>query len=140
MSIDYFPTALELAGVKAPARSALDGVSILPLLKDSDAALDREALYWHYPHYHPGGATPYGAVRVGDYRLVEFFEDDRVELYNVREDIGEKTDLAAKMPAKRDELRSRLRAWRTSVGAQMPTPNPRYDAQRDRAKARKKSK
>ena len=88
-------------------------------------------LYWHYPHYHPGGAIPYGAVRAGDWRLVEFYEDGKTELYNLKDDVSESKDLAASQPQKRDELLSMLRKWRNDVGAQMPTPNPNYDAERD---------
>ena len=88
---------------------------------------DRDALFWHYPHYHPGGATPYSAARFGDWRLVEFFETGRVELYNLKDDVGERTDLAARDPALTGRLHERLKAWRRAVGAQLPTPNPDHD-------------
>jgi arylsulfatase A len=90
----------------------------------------RDTLFWHYPHhqhYQLGGAMPYGAIRSGDFKLVEFFNDMHVELYNIREDIGETKDLVASNPKKTEELRARLHAWRTEVGAQMPTPNPNYN-------------
>ena len=135
MSIDLYPTIADLAGIGE--RAPVDGVSLVPMLKDAAADLGREALYWHYPHYHPGGATPYGAIRDGDWRLVEFFEDGKVELYHLAEDIGEENDLAAKEPAKRDELLSKLRRWRQDAGAQMPRENPDYDP--DRAKEREKT-
>jgi hypothetical protein len=105
-------------------------LSLAPALKQS-GQIERDALYWHYPHYHPGGATPYGAVRAGEYRLVEFYEDGKVELYNLKDDISESRDLAAAQPAKRDELLAILRAWRKQVGAQMPTANPDYNAAKD---------
>jgi arylsulfatase A-like enzyme len=120
---DLYPTLLELAGAKG---NAVDGVSLVPLLKDPAAKLQREAIYWHYPHYHPGGATPYGAVRARDWKLIEFYEDWHVELYNLKDDVGEKHDLARDMPEKAAELRERLHGWRKAVGAQMPTPNPDY--------------
>jgi arylsulfatase A-like enzyme len=123
---DFFPTLLAMAGVPAPAGHAVDGESLVPLLKQSGAPA-RDALYWHYPHYHPGGATPYGAVRSGDFRLVEFYEDGRVELYNLKDDIGETRDLAAAMPEKAAALRRQLHDWRARVGAQMPAPNPDHD-------------
>ncbi len=123
MSIDFFPTLLEIAGV---AHGAVDGESIVPVLKGTNS-LRREALFWHYPHYHPGGATPYGAVRAGDWRLVEFYEDARAELYNLKEDPGEEKDLAAAMPEKAAAMRKTLHDWRRSVGAQMPEANPDYD-------------
>jgi arylsulfatase A-like enzyme len=125
---DFYPTLLQIAGAAGDAKhnAAVDGVSLVPLLRDPYAALKREAIYWHYPHYHPGGATPYGAVRAGRWKLIEFFEDMHVELYDLADDIGEQADLAAKVPEKAAELRDRLHAWRKSVGAQMPTPNPDY--------------
>jgi arylsulfatase A-like enzyme len=130
LSIDFFPTLLEIAGVPRREKdkdAAGDGLSLVPLLRDPGARLDREAIYWHYPHYHPGGATPYGAVRARDWKLIEFYEDDRVELYNLADDLGETRDLARTLPEKADALRRQLHAWRRSVGAQMPTPNPDYD-------------
>lgn len=132
ISVDVYPTILDITGAPGdPAHNrAVDGTSLVPLLRGG-AALGREAIYWHYPHYHPGGATPYGAVREGDYKLIEFFEDQRVELYNLRQDIGETTDLAATQPELAQRLRERLAAWRTAVGAQMPTPNPDYDPARE---------
>jgi arylsulfatase A-like enzyme len=125
ISVDHYPTILEIAGVAGDAahNKNVDGESLVPLLKQS-GNLRREAVYWHYPHYHPGGATPYGAVREGDFKLVEFFEDMHVELYNLKEDVGETKDLAAAMPDKADALRKKLHAWRQTVAAQMPTPNP----------------
>jgi arylsulfatase A len=125
-SIDFFPTMLEMAGGPADSTS-VDGVSLVPLLKQTGER-KREALYWHYPHYSNQGGRPSGAIRAGDFKLIEFFEDGRRELYNLREDIGEKSDLAATMPGKAEALHAMLNAWRRSVGAQMPTPNPRYKA------------
>jgi len=127
ISVDFYPTILEMADVKGDSRHHLDGQSLVPLLKQAAAKLNRQAIYWHYPHYHAGGATPYGAVRAGDWRLVEFYEDMRVELYNLRDDIGETNDLSKKMPGKAGELRKMLHEWRQSVDAQMPTPNPDYN-------------
>ena len=86
--------------------------------------MGREALYWHFPHYHGSGNTPTGAVRAGDYKLIEWFEDGRVELYNLAQDVGETANLAAQMPEKEEELLRLLRDWRERVDARMPTPNP----------------
>jgi arylsulfatase A len=124
MTIDYLPTFVELAGIKSEAK--VDGVSIVPLLRDPKAILARKDLYWHYPHYHPGGATPYGAVRSGDWRLIEFYEGNRVELYNLRDDGSEKNDLAKEKPEAAKELLAKLHGWRKEVGAQMPVANPQY--------------
>lgn len=132
ISMDLFPTILEMAGIADMAHSGMDGVSLVPLLRRS-GKLERDALFWHYPHYQHyqlGGTTPYGAIRAGDFKLIEFYDDMRVELYNLHDDIGEEHNLAAQMPAKADELRARLHAWRKEVGAQMPTRNPAYDPSR----------
>ncbi len=125
ISPDLFSTVLDVAGVKDRPKD-VDGVSLVPLLRQS-GALARDELYWHYPHYHPGGATPYGAVRKGDFKLIEFFEDGRLELYNLKEDVGERRNLAPEMPQKAKELQGLLARWRGRVGARMPTPNPDYD-------------
>jgi arylsulfatase A-like enzyme len=133
ITMDLFPSLVEMAGLPAAAaRTAVDGVSLAPLLRGG-AAPRRDALFWHYPHhqhYQLGGAMPYGAIRAGDFKLIEFFNDMHVELYNIREDIGEKSDLAASQPDRVAALRTRLHAWRQEVGAQMPTPNPAHDPRR----------
>jgi arylsulfatase A len=138
MSIDLLPTLVELAMGKTPAVKT-DGVSLADMLKAGKQLAARD-LFWHYPHYHPGGATPYSAIRSGDWRLIEWFEDQHVELYNLKDDISERTDLAAKEPARLDELRARLHAWRKEVGAQLPMPNPQADAARDEGPASGKQK
>jgi arylsulfatase A len=139
ISMDLLPTLVELATGKAPGADQVDGVSLARVLTKNEKLAPRD-LFWHYPHYHPGGATPYTAIRSGDWRLVEFFEDQHVELYNLKEDIGEKTDLAAKEPVKRDELRAKLQAWRKGVGAQLPTANPNFNPARDGEPAPNKKK
>ncbi len=126
MGIDIHPTLREIAG---GGSGKVDGVSLVPLLRGG-GRLERDTLYWHYPHYHPGGATPYSAIRAGDLRLVEFQEDGRVELYDLKEDPEESRDLAGAMPEKARELRARLERWRRDVGAQMAVPNPDYDPAR----------
>src|SRR5210317_1490908 len=92
----------------------------LPLLKDSLAKLGRDAIYWHYPHYSPQGGTPSGAIREGDMKLIEFFEDDHVELYNLKDDLSETTDLATENPELAERLHEKLKAWRTEVDAKLP--------------------
>ena len=123
-SVDFLPTLLELAGRKGKLPAGVDGVSLLPLLKGT-GPLKRDAVYWHYPHYHH--CAPCGAVRAGRYKLIEYFEDGRCELYDLSADIGEKRDLARERPDKAAELRGKLAAWRKRVGAAMPTPNPKHD-------------
>lgn len=126
ISVDYLPTMLEVAGVADGMKQPVDGESLVPLLKQS-GDLKRDAIYWHYPHYHPGGATPYGAVREADFKLIEFYEDDHVELYDLKEDLAERNNLAQAKPEKAAAMRRKLNAWRARVGAQMPTPNADYD-------------
>jgi len=138
IGVDFYPTLLAMAGVPVPP-GVLDGENIEPLLRQS-GSMKRDAIYWHYPHYHTCGATPYGAIREGDFRLVEFYEDNDVELYNLKDDIGETKDLAATLPEKTAALRQKLHDWRQRVDAQMPTPNPNYDPNVTPEKGRKKAK
>ena len=125
VSTDFYPTMLEIAGLKPKPKQHIDGVSLVTLLKGGKS-LGRKAIYWHYPHYGNQGGSPGGAVRVGDYKLIEFYEDNHLELYNLKEDIGEKNNLAGKMSDKAAELHKMLKLWRKKVDAQMPTPNPNY--------------
>ena len=133
MSTDFYPTMLEMAGLPLHAEWHADGVSLAALLRGE--ALERGPLFWHYPHYSNQGGTPTGAVRDGDYKLIEFFEDDHVELYNLKDDVGEKKDLATSMPEKAADLRRKLADWRRDVGARMPTPNPAYEPEKDPKRA-----
>ena len=116
MSIDIFPTALAAAGVPVPAGLKIDGVNLVPHLR-GESAPERDALYWHYPHYGNQGGFPGGAIRMGDWKLVENYEDGVVELYNLRADIGEKRDLAAAQPDRTKTMRTKLHAWYREVGA-----------------------
>ena len=122
ITCDFYPTLLEIAGTTGDAthNTEVDGLSIVPLLRDPAAGLARESLFWHYPHYHALGATPHGAVRAGDWRLIEFYEDMHVELYNLKDDLGESRDLAQAEPEKVRTLRLMLDTWRHSIDAQMP--------------------
>jgi len=123
ISTDFYPTMLEMAGLPLRPKQHLDGLSIVPLLKETGKPV-RQAMYWHYPHYGNQGGTPGSAIRAGDWKLIEFFEDGRLELYNLKEDIGEKNNLAASMPEKTAQLHKMLKAWRDEVGARYPTKNP----------------
>ena len=123
-STDFYPTILEIAGLPRRPTQHMDGVSLAPLLKGKK--LDRGPLFWHYPHYGNQGGAPSGAIRDGDWKLIEWFEDGRVELFNLRDDIGEKRDLADEYPYRAGVLLAKLDAWRAEVGAKMPTPNPRH--------------
>ena len=120
-SVDFYPTLLDVAGAKPDPRQALDGVSLTPLLRET-GGLTRDALFWHYPLARPHflGGVSAGAVRAGGWKLIEFFDTGKVELYNLRNDLSETADLAAKHPDKAAELKKRLADWRRSVGAEMP--------------------
>ena len=120
---DLVPTIRALCGLTDDPPG--DGMSLAGLLTERQPIAPR-ALYWHYPHYSNQGGRPGGAIREGDWKLVEFFEDGRRELFDLRRDPGETTNRSAKDPEKVEELAAKLQAWRTSVGAQMPTPNPAY--------------
>ena len=128
-SVDLYPTLLEIAGAERPANYPLDGVSYVKLLTaEGQGKLERDAIYWHFPGYLGAGqgswrTTPAGAIRAGDWKLVEFFEDNHVELYNLRDDLSEKQNLAAAQPAKAWELHEKLATWRAALQAPMPTKN-----------------
>ena len=122
ISNDFFATLDEVSQASGdePAKKTWDGVSLLPLLRNPASRLGRDALFWHFPHYHAQGATPHGAIRLGNWKLIEFYEDMHVELYDLSHDVGEQHDLARQMPEKAASLRQRLHQWREEVGAQMP--------------------
>jgi len=122
-SCDFFPTIAELTGL--PQTSAADGVSLLPLLA-SAAVVERDALHWHYPHYANQGGKPGGAIRAGPWKLIEFYENGRRELFDLSKDPRESKNVAADHPDVVAELAKRLDAWRRDAGALMPTPNPDY--------------
>jgi arylsulfatase A-like enzyme len=125
--VDLFPTLLELTGAAPPAQP-LDGESLVKLLRDPAATLQRDAIYQHFPGYLGAGAgqwrtTPVGVIQARDWKLMEFFEDGRLELYNLRADLGETNNLAQAEPARPKELHARLLAWRKELKAPMPTPH-----------------
>ena len=126
-STDFYPTLLEAVGLDPIPEQHCDGVSLMSLLKGGQE-LDREAIYWHYPHYGNQGGTPGSSIRCGDYKLIDFFEDGEVELYNLRNDIGEDQNLSGDEPEVTARLKKMLADWRASVEAKIPEPNPEYGA------------
>ena len=126
-STDFYPTFLEVAGLPLRPEQHVDGVSLLPLLEGADE-LEREAIFWHYPHYANQGGRPASSLRAGDWKLIEHFEDGRLELFNLREDEGEGRDLAASEPERTRRLHGLLTDWRREVEALIPRPNPNYVA------------
>ncbi|MCG8600228.1 MAG: sulfatase [Verrucomicrobiales bacterium] len=127
MTIDLLPTFAEAAGTGVP--DGIDGKSLVPVLKEAQKTLERD-LFWHFPHYHAGGDSPYSAIRSGNFRLIEFHESGNLELYHLGKDLSESKNLVEENPDKASELHRRLQEWREKVGAQMLTENPRYDPER----------
>lgn len=128
LSVDYAPTIAELAGTSMPV---IDGKSFVKALHGA-ANIGRSEIFWHYPHYSPQLGKPSAAIRRGDDKLILFFEDNHVELYNLKADIGEKNDLAAAQPAKAASMKKRLEQWLRETAAQIPQPNPKHDPARER--------
>jgi arylsulfatase A-like enzyme len=122
-NIDFYPTLCQLARAGSDSQHHCDGVSILPLLKNPNYQLKRDAFYWHYPLAKPHflGGRSSGAIRKGDWKLIEYFNTDQKELYNLADDIGEQNNLASKNPEKVAELYGLLKAWRNDVGAKIPS-------------------
>jgi len=131
ISVDFYPTLLDIAGIERKESKTLDGKSILPLFMQ-EGEFKRENLYWHFPAYLQGWegtfrTRPVSVIRSGNYKLLEFFEDNRMELYNLEEDISESHDLSEEMPEKTEELHRKLQEWREEVNAPVPEKkNPEY--------------
>ena len=124
-SVDLYPTFIRAAGQKVPQGHIIDGMDLRPLLQREKSPAPGRALYWHYPVYHH--STPACAMREGEWKLIEFFEDGRLELYNLEEDIGEQRNLAQQRPEIVEAMHRKLIAWRESVGAELPVFNPDFD-------------
>jgi arylsulfatase A-like enzyme len=146
ISVDLYPTLLEVAHAGRPEGYPLDGTSYLKLLTSGGKEpLRRDAIYWHFPGYLGAGTgswrtTPAGAIRSGDFKLLEFFEDYRVELYNLKADLSETNNLASAMPDKCKDLHAQLLAWRKELNAPMPTPNAEPKSEAPAKKKRKKNR
>ena len=126
---DLYPTLLRAAGLSDQVQAGIDGVDFTPLLQNPDATLKREALYFHYPHYYQT-TTPVSALRKGDWKLLEYYEDNRLELFNLKQDPGETQDISTANPDLARRLRMELDVWRKKVGAQLPEPNPDWKSRR----------
>lgn len=127
---DFYPTILELAGLPLRPEQHNDGVSLVPLLKGGKIA--ERSLIWHYPHYGNQGGDPCSMIRKGDWKLIHYWEDGKDELYNLKEDVGEKKDLAAENPLKAKELRLELDKYLKSVNAKYPVKDPDYNAEAEK--------
>lgn len=128
VSMDFFPTMLELAGLPLMPDLHADGISLIPVLRNPDQTIDRQ-LFWHYPHYHGSTWTPGASIRDGDWKLIEFYEHEAVELYNLSEDPGEQHDLSRTHPEKARRLADSLHQWQKRMNAKMPQPNPDHRAE-----------
>jgi len=133
---DLFPTFAEIAGNYSAVKK-VDGESLVPILTGQGDINDKDRdLYWHFPHYHRQGYLPSGAIREGDYKLIEWYEksiygeENAYSLFNIKDDIGETNDLAAQMPEKVKELAAKLKEWRKDVNAQEMTKNKDYDPEK----------
>lgn len=140
ISTDFFPTLLELAGAPAMPQQHLDGRSFVPLLRGE--SLSERALYWHYPHYHGSTWAPGSAMREGNWKLIEFYEDGARELYDLHDDLGERNNLATSRKDIADRMHAELSAWRKATGAYIPEPaDPaKSSASADAKPAKKKKK
>ena len=130
ISMDLYPTLLGLACLDVVPSQHLDGVNLTHLFGEFTEHVGSQ-LYWHFPHYHGSGNVPSSAVRVGDWKLIEWLETGRVELYDLGADPSETIDLTQDMPTKVEELRHVLSSWREQVGAVMPQPNPEWEPGRN---------
>jgi arylsulfatase A-like enzyme len=126
IGMDFYPTILELAGLEAKPLQHQDGISLLPVLEG--ASLPERSLYWHYPHYGNQGGDPSSMVREGDWKLIHYWEDGTNELYNLKDDPGEQSDLANSNPGQVESLRTKLENWLQETGAKQPLPDPEYNA------------
>jgi len=124
-STDFYPTLLELAGLRKRPEQHLDGVSLVPALQGEE--LSREPLFWHYPHYGNQGGAPSAAIRDGDWKLIQWYEDGATELFHLGQDPGENYDLSKLKPKLTEKLQRRLSAWLDEVDANMPKGNEAYD-------------
>jgi arylsulfatase A len=129
ISYDFYPTFVDFAGGSLPEFQTIDGLSLKSLIKQPQAKLNREALYWHYPHYHHD--RPASSIRERDWKLIEYLDGTQdVELYHIAVDIGETKNLAQEKLGRAKDLKKKLNRWRNTVSARMPIPNPSYDAKR----------
>ena len=127
-TMDFYPTILEMTNTAGDEvhNKNIDGVSLVPVLTGHAKSLERDAIFWHYPHYYPNATTPVSAMRSGDWKILHYFEDDSIELYNLADDQGETDDLSGQLPEVRNRLYNMLQTWRREINAQFPSFNPGY--------------
>ena len=141
IGMDFYPTLLEIAGAQKPQSQTIDGLNLVSLFHGNVNELNRKALFWHFPAYLQGKAKgardsyfrtrPAGAVRAGEWKLIEYFEDSDLELYNLKDDISESKNLKEEFPEKTKELHRMLQTWRQTINAPVPTErNPEYNPEK----------
>ena len=129
ISYDFYPTFLDIASGAPPQNQTLDGLSLKPLLTNPDAKLERDALHWHYPHYHHD--RPASGIRSRDWKLIEYLDGSNdLELYHLSQDLGETVNLAEKEQDRAEVLERELQRWRQQVIARMPIHNPSFDPEK----------
>lgn len=138
ITMDVYPTAVELAGLAPLTSQPCDGISLAPVLRQPALPVARDTLFWHLPHYHH--STPASAVRQGDWKLIEFFENGALELYDLKNDRSEQMNLATREPERTKAMHAALMSWRQDINARMPVPNPNYDPARASELAKGKGK
>ena len=122
---DIYPTLIDLAGLPLRPEQHVDGLSLKGVIEEKESLPERP-LFWHYPHYSDPGGTPAAIVMFGEYKLIEFFEDMHIELYNLAKDPSESHNLKDEMPEKAEELLNMLHNWQDSINAKMPEVNPDF--------------
>ncbi|MFY0652189.1 MAG: sulfatase [Cyclobacteriaceae bacterium] len=128
IATDFYPTILELAGIEAKPENHIDGVSLVPLMKG--ASIAERPLYWHYPHYGNQGGNPSSIIRVGDWKLIHYWEDDHDELYDLSTDLGEQNDVAVQNEERVNQMRDQLLSWLKEMKANYPEPDPEFDEEK----------
>jgi arylsulfatase A-like enzyme len=135
-SPDFLPTILQATGVELRSDQAFDGVSLVPVFRGD--SLKERSLFWHYPHYGNQGGAPSAAIRKGDWKLIQWQEDNQLELYHLAEDISERNDLSDKEPERVDRMLKELKLWQKQVDAKFPVVNPNYDPSKPNAREAKR--
>ena len=129
ISYDFYPTFVSLASGVLPVNQTIDGIDMSPLLDGTVDRIERRSLFWHFPHYHHD--RPASAIRAGDWKLIQYLDGTGdLELYNLKDDLGEEKNLRTTYPGRRNDLMSKLKAWQTDTIARLPIPNPSYDPAR----------
>ncbi|WDE97614.1 sulfatase-like hydrolase/transferase [Lentisphaera profundi] len=132
ITTDLYPTILDMLKLPAKPKQHVDGVSLTSLMTAKSESLNREALYFHYPHYHHiNSMGPAGAIRMGDYKLLEVYETGELELYNLVDDLAEQKNLISEQPERAAQMLKKLQQWRLESSSPLPKANPTYEAEKD---------